>query len=97
MCLKLKSLAIELITDLSRNMNLIIVRSSNESYIQIAILSLIVFKSRAYQLSAISSAESEQMKQIKDYRSSRFGHRYYDGLGFSTLGNAYSVLIGITK
>jgi methyl-accepting chemotaxis protein len=82
--------SVKLITDLSRNMNLIIGRSTNESYIQMAMLSLTVFKSRVYELSAIGSAESEQMEQIKDYKSSRLGHWYYDGLGFSTFGKLQS-------
>jgi methyl-accepting chemotaxis protein len=82
--------SVKLITDLSRNMNLIIGRSTNESYIQMAMLSLTVFKSRVYELIAIGSADSEQMEQIKDHENSRLGRWYYGGLGFSTFGKLQS-------
>lgn len=82
--------SVKLITDLSRNMNLIIGRSTNESYIQMAMLSLTVFKSRVYELIATESANSEIMEQIKDHTGSRLGKWYYHGLGFSTFGKLQS-------
>ena len=78
--------SVKLITDLSRNMNLIIGRSTNESYIQMAMLSLTVFKSRVYELIATGSVTDEIMNQIHDHTGSRLGKWYYQGLGFSTFG-----------
>jgi methyl-accepting chemotaxis protein len=78
--------SVKLITDLSRNMNLIIGRSTNESYIQMAMLSLTVFKSRVYELIATGSVDDNLLEQIKDHTGSRLGRWYYEGLGFSTFG-----------
>jgi methyl-accepting chemotaxis protein len=82
--------SVKLITDLSRNMNLIIGRSTNESYIQMAMLSLTVFKSRVYELIATQSVTDEILKQIQDHTSSRLGKWYYEGLGFTTFGKLQS-------
>jgi methyl-accepting chemotaxis protein len=82
--------SVKLITDLSRNMNLIIGRSTNESYIQMAMLSLTVFKSRVYELIATGSVSDEVMNQIHDHTGSRLGKWYYQGLGFSTFGKLQS-------
>jgi len=82
--------SVKLITDLSRNMNLIIGRSTNESYIQMAMLSLTVFKSRVYELIATGSVTEELMEQIKDHSGSRLGKWFYQGLGFSTFGKLQS-------
>ena len=79
--------SVKLITDLSRNMNLIIGRSTNESYIQVAMLSLTVFKSRIFELIAIENISEEILVQISDHTNSRLGKWYYDGLGHSTFGH----------
>ena len=79
--------SVKLITDLSRSMNLIIGRSTNESYIQVAMLSLTVFKSRIFELIAIENISEEILVQISDHTNSRLGKWYYDGLGHSTFGH----------
>jgi len=76
--------SVELITELSRNMNLIIARSTNESYIQVAMLSLTFFKSRIYELVVTSEYDDEVMDNIKDHSVGRFGRWYYEGLGHQT-------------
>ena len=82
--------SVKLITDLSRNMNLIIGRSTNESYIQMAMLSLTVFKSRVYEIIATGSVTDDTKDQIKNHTGSRLGKWYYGGLGFSTFGKLQS-------
>ena len=76
--------SVELITELSRNMNLIIARSTNESYIQVAMLSLTFFKSRIYELIVTSEYDDESMENIKNHKVGRFGRWYYEGLGHQT-------------
>jgi hypothetical protein len=76
--------SVELITELSRNMNLIIARSTNESYIQVAMLSLTFFKSRIYELIVTSEYDDESMENIKNHEVGRFGRWYYEGLGHQT-------------
>jgi len=75
------------ITEISRNMNLIIGRSTNESYIQMAMLSLIVFKSRVYEIIAVSGVTDDLLENIKDHTGGRLGKWYYNGLGKSTFGH----------
>jgi len=79
--------SVKLITDLSRNMNLIINRSTNESYIQVAMLSLTVFKSRIYELIAVDKIEESKLLEISDHTGGRLGRWYYEGLGQSTFGH----------
>ncbi|OUR68944.1 hypothetical protein A9Q73_03280 [Bermanella sp. 47_1433_sub80_T6] len=79
--------SVKLITDLSRNMNIIIGRSTNESYIQVAMLSLTVFKSRIYELIAGEKVTETKMSNIRDHTSGRLGQWYYQGLGHSTFGH----------
>lgn len=79
--------SVKLITDLSRSMNHIIGRSTNESYIQVAMLSLTVFKSRIFELIATENISPEILEQIGDYENSRLGKWYYHGLGNSTFGH----------
>ena len=76
--------SVELITELSRNMNLIIARSTNESYIQVAMLSLTFFKSRIYELIVTSDYDDDSMENIKNHKVGRFGRWYYEGLGHKT-------------
>ena len=82
--------SVELITELSRNMNLIIARSTNESYIQVAMLSLTFFKSRIYELVVTSEYDDEAMENIKDHTVGRFGRWYYEGLGHKTFQHLQS-------
>ncbi len=79
--------SVKLITDLSRNMNLIINRSTNESYIQVAMLSLTVFKSRIYELIAVDKIEESKLLEISDHTGGRLGRWYFEGLGQSTFGH----------
>ncbi|MEH6347018.1 MAG: methyl-accepting chemotaxis protein [Bermanella sp.] len=79
--------SVKLITDLSRSMNLIIGRSTNESYIQVAMLSLTVFKSRIYELIAVDTIEESKLLEISDHTGGRLGRWYYEGLGHSTFGH----------
>ncbi len=79
--------SIKLITDLSRNMNIIIGRSTNESYIQVAMLSLTVFKSRIFELIAVDKVTEPMLTKIRDHTSSRLGQWYFQGLGHSTFGH----------
>jgi|GEM_PF-92444 len=79
--------SVKLITDLSRNMNIIIGRSTNESYIQVAMLSLTVFKSRIYEMIAGEKVTETKMSNIRDHTSGRLGQWYYQGLGHSTFGH----------
>ncbi len=79
--------SVNMVTDVSRNMNIIINRSTNESYIQVALLSLTVFKSRVYELIATKQLEEESIDQIKDPDGSRLGRWYFEGLGKSTFGH----------
>lgn len=79
--------SISLVTDISRNMNIIINRSTNESYIQVAMLSLTVFKARIYEMIATDQLEEEKIEFIQDHTSSRLGRWYYEGLGKSTFGH----------
>jgi len=79
--------SVKLITDLSRNMNIIIGRSTNESYIQVAMLSLTVFKSRIYELIAVNDLTDDMLVKIRDHSSGRLGQWYYQGLGHSTFGH----------
>ncbi|MEY8264338.1 MAG: CZB domain-containing protein, partial [Bermanella sp.] len=79
--------SVKLITDLSRNMNIIIGRSTNESYIQVAMLSLTVFKSRIYELIAGEKVAEEMLDNIRDHAGSRLGQWYFQGLGHSTFGH----------
>lgn len=76
--------SVDLITDLSKSMNLIIARSTNESYIQQAMLSLTFFKSRIYQMISTAEYDDEQMENIQEYSGSRFGRWFYEGLGHQT-------------
>ncbi len=79
--------SVKLITDLSRNMNLIIGRSTNESYIQVAMLSLTVFKSSIYQQIAVQGVDEPLLTRIRDHSGSRLGLWYYQGLGHTTFGH----------
>lgn len=79
--------SVDMITELSRNMNLIIGRSTNESYIQMAMLSLTVFKSRVYELIATQGLEQDKLEMIRDHTGSRLGRWYFEGLGRSTFGH----------
>ncbi len=79
--------SVKLITDLSRNMNLIIGRSTNESYIQVAMLSLTVFKSSIYQQIAVAGVSEPLLTKIRDHTGSRLGTWYYQGLGHATFGH----------
>jgi cell division protein ZapA (FtsZ GTPase activity inhibitor) len=79
--------SVDMITELSRNMNLIIGRSTNESYIQMAMLSLTVFKSRVYELIATQGLEPDKLEMIRDHTGSRLGRWYFEGLGRSTFGH----------
>jgi len=79
--------SVKLITDLSRNMNIIIGRSTNESYIQVAMLSLTVFKSRIYELIAVDKVTEPMLTKIRDHTSSRLGQWYFQGLGHRTFGH----------
>ena len=76
-----------MITELSRNMNLIIGRSTNESYIQMAMLSLTVFKSRVYEQIALEEITEPILTKIRDHSGGRLGQWYYTGLGSSTFGH----------
>jgi len=79
--------SVKMITDLSKDMNSIINRSTNESYIQVAMLSLLSFKSRVYEFIATESPDDEKILLIRDHSGGRFGRWYYDGLGKSTFGH----------
>lgn len=79
--------SVDMITEVSRNMNLIIGRSTNESYIQMAMLSLTVFKSRVYELIAVHGIEEDKLEMIRDHTGSRLGRWYFEGLGKSTFGH----------
>lgn len=79
--------SVNLVTDLSRDMNIIINRSTNESYIQVAMLSLTVFKSRIYELIATGKFNQELIDKIKDPTGSRLGNWFYQGLGRNTFGH----------
>lgn len=79
--------SVKLITDLSKDMNIIINRSTNESYIQVAMLSLLAFKSRVYEFIATDEPDEEKAKMIENHTEGRFGHWYYEGLGKSTFGH----------
>ena len=81
------SSSVSMVTDVSRNMNIIINRSTNESYIQVAMLSLTVFKARIYELIATNKLDDERVNLIKDHTTSRLGRWYYEGLGRSTFGH----------
>lgn len=81
------SSSVTMVTDVSRNMNVIINRSTNESYIQVAMLSLTVFKSRIYELIAKKDLDAEKINYIRDHSSSRLGRWYFQGLGKSTFSH----------
>lgn len=81
------SSSVTMVTDVSRNMNIIINRSTNESYIQVAMLSLTVFKSRIYEMIATNELDEEKINYIRDHGSSRLGRWYYQGLGKSTFSH----------
>ena len=81
------SSSVNMVTDVSRNMSIIINRSTNESYIQVAMLSLTVFKSRIYEMIAKKELDDEKINYIRDHSSSRLGRWYYQGLGKSTFSN----------
>ena len=95
--------SVKLITTLSKDMNIIINRSTNESYIQVAMLSLTSFKSRVYELIATNEPDENKIKLIEDHKGGRFGQWYYEGLGKSTFGriqgfkNIEQYLIGLHK
>ena len=65
-------------------MNLIIASSTNESYIQVAMLSLTFFKFRIYELIVTNEYDDESMENIKNHEVSRFGRWYYEGLSHQT-------------
>jgi len=79
--------SVKLITDLSKDMNNIINRSTNESYIQVAMLSLLSFKSKVYEFIATESPDDENILLIRDHSGGRFGQWYYNGLGKSTFSH----------
>ena len=82
--------SLKLITGLSKDMNIIINRSTNESYIQVAMLSLTSFKSRVYEFIATDEPDDEKITLIEDHTGGRFGNWYYEGLGQSTFGHLQS-------
>ena len=82
--------SVKLITGLSKDMNIIINRSTNESHIQVAMLSLMAFKSRVYEFIATNEPDDEKIKLIGDHSGGRFGRWYYEGLGKSTFGHLES-------
>lgn len=82
--------SVKLITGLSKDMNIIINRSTNESYIQVAMLSLLSFKSRVYEMIATDFEDEEKFLLIRDHSGGRFGRWYYDGLGKSTFSHLQS-------
>lgn len=79
--------SVKLITDLSKDMNNIINRSTNESYIQVAMLSLLSFKSKVYEFIATEYRDDEKLLMMRDHSGGRFGRWYYDGLGKDTFGH----------
>ncbi|MGR6871084.1 methyl-accepting chemotaxis protein [Pseudomonas sp. HK3] len=82
--------SVKLITDLSKDMNIIINRSTNESYIQVAMLSLLAFKSRVYEFISTDKHDDETCELIKDHKGNGFGQWYFHGLGQSTFGHLKS-------
>ncbi len=82
--------SVKLITDLSKDMNIIINRSTNESYIQVAMLSLLAFKSRVYEFISTDKHDDETCELIKDHKGNGFGQWYFHGLGKSTFGHLTS-------
>lgn len=82
--------SVKLITGLSKDMNIIINRSTNESHIQVAMLSLMAFKSRVYEFIATNEPDDEKIQLIGDHSGGRFGRWYYEGLGKSTFGHLQS-------
>lgn len=82
--------AVNSITELSRSMHNIIGRSTNESYIQMAMLSHTVFKSRIYEFIATGNFDEQHVINILDPKPSRLGRWYYDGLGQQTFGHLQS-------
>lgn len=82
--------SVKLITDLSKDMNIIINRSTNEGYIQVAMLSLLAFKSRVYEYISTEKHDDETCQLIKDHKDNGIGHWYFHGLGKSTFGHLKS-------
>ncbi|WP_396587525.1 methyl-accepting chemotaxis protein [Bermanella sp. R86510] len=69
------------ITDVSRTMNRIIRRSTNETFIQVAMLGLAGFKSRMYEAVNQSAIEIDFIELIRDPSNMNLGKWYYQGLG----------------
>ncbi len=70
--------AVDTITTVSKDMQVIIARASNQSMLQAAILSHFVFKTRIYSLtSGPLNFEERLIELIKDHVGSRMGKWYY--------------------
>lgn len=76
--------SVNLITELSRNMNLIIARSANESYIQQAMLSITFFKSQIYKMVTTDEYSEQEMEDIQDHTTGNFGTWFYNELCYRT-------------
>lgn len=78
------------ITRVSQEMNLIISRATNESFIQVALLSLLAFKSKILERIDENEQDQEYIDNIRDHTAGRLNRWYYEGLGRSTFGHLNS-------
>lgn len=70
------SATITLITDMSKNMSDLILRSTSQTFVQAAMLSLSVFSNRIHSMLHEEVTDPSMVEKIRDYSGSRMGKWY---------------------
>jgi methyl-accepting chemotaxis protein len=90
------SSTINIITQMSKNMSDLILRSTSQTFIQSALLSLSVFSNKIHSMVYDNSNNPDMVEKVRDYRGSRLGRWYlenpvtkplHDNNNWSKLGN----------
>lgn len=69
---------INIITEMSKSMSDLILRSTSQTFIQSALLSLAVFTNKVHSLINADHIESDMVEKIRDYTGSRLGRWYLE-------------------
>lgn len=72
------SSTINIITEMSKSMSDLIVRSTSQTFIQSALLSLSVFTNKVHSIINSDSVENDMVEKIRDYTGSRLGRWYLE-------------------
>lgn len=69
---------INIITEMSKSMSDLILRSTSQTFIQSALLSLSVFTNKVHSIINSNTVETDMVEKIRDYTGSRLGRWYLE-------------------